>query len=96
MNKTISKLNNMLPGQDLCKRNQNFSLPLSCLQHQFPRVKTVDVIKIIIIINRCKKETKKEQEQEESAYTLALTDPADPLCVTMTLKIGNEKLVISL
>ena len=96
MNKTISKLNNMLPGQDLCKRNQNFSLPLSCLQHQFPRVKTVDVIKIIIIINRCKKERKKEQEQEESAYTLALTDPADPLCVTMTLKIGNEKLVISL
>ena len=96
MNKTISKLNNMLPGQDLCKRNQNFSLPLSCLQHQFPRVKTVDVIKIIIIINRCKKERKKEEEQEESAYTLALTDPADPLCVTMTLKIGNEKLVISL
>ena len=43
-----------------------------------------------------KKERKKEEEQEESAYTLALTDPADPLCVTMTLKIGNEKLVISL
>ena len=96
MNKTRSKFNNMLPGQDLCKRNQNFSLPLSCLQHQFPRVKTVDVIKIIIIINRCKKERKKEEEQEESAYTLALTDPADPLCVTMALKIGNEKLVISL
>ena len=102
MNKTRSKFNNLLPGLDLCKRNQNFSLPLSCLQHQFPRVKTVDVIKviiiiiIIIIINRCKKERKKEQEQEESAYTLALTDPADPLCVTMTLKIGNEKLVISL
>ena len=58
MNKTRSKFNNMLPGQDLCKRNQNFSLPLSCLQHQFPRVKTVDVLKIIIIIiiiNRCKK-----------------------------------------
>ena len=43
-----------------------------------------------------KKERKKEQEQEESAYTLALTDPADPLRVIMTLKIGNEKLVISL
>ena len=104
MNKTRPKFNNLLPGQDLCKRNQNFSLPLSCLQHQFPRVKTVDVIKVIIIIiiimiiiiNRCKKERKKEEEQEESAYTLALTDPADPLCVTMTLKIGNEKLAISL
>ena len=56
MNKTRSKFNNLLPGQDLCKRNQNFSLPLSCLQQQFPRMKTVDVIKIIIIINRCKKE----------------------------------------
>ena len=66
MNKTRSKFNNLLPGQDLCKRNQNFSLPLSCLQQHFPRVKTVDVIKIIIIIiNRCKKERKKEQEQEE-------------------------------
>ena len=96
MNKTRSKFNNLLPGQDLCKRNQNFSLPLSCLQHQFPRVKTVDVIKVIIIINRRKKERKKEEEQEESAYTLALNDPADPLCVTMTLKIGNEKLAISL
>ena len=66
MNKTRSKFNNLLPGQDLCKRNQNFSLPLSCLQQHFPRVKTVDVIKIIIIIiNRCKKERKKEKEQEE-------------------------------
>ena len=92
MNKTRSKFNNLLPGQDLCKRNQNFSLPLSCLQQHFPRVKTVDVIKIIIIIiNRCKKERKKEQEQEEWAYTLALTDSADPLCVTVTLKIGNRK-----
>ena len=71
MNKTRSKFINLLPGQDLCKRNQNFSLPLSCLQQHFPRVKTVDVIKtiiiiiIIIIINRCKKERKKEEEQEE-------------------------------
>ena len=66
MNKTRSKFNNLLPGQDLCKRNQNFSLPLSCLQQHFSRVKTVDVIKIIIIIiNRCKKERKKEEEQEE-------------------------------
>ena len=66
MNKRRSKFNNLLPGQDLCKRNQNFSLPLSCLQQHFPRVKTVDVIKIIIIIiNRCKKERKKEEEQEE-------------------------------
>ena len=66
MNKTRSKFNNLLPGQDLCKRNQNFSLPLSCLQQPFPRVKTVDVIKIIIIvINGCKKERKKEEEQEE-------------------------------
>ena len=66
MNKTRSKFNNLLPGQDLCKRTQNFSLPLSCLQQHFPRVKTVDVIIIIIIIiNRCKKERKKEEEQEE-------------------------------
>ena len=63
MNETRSKFNNLLPGQDLCKRNQNFSLPLSCLQQQFPRVKTVDVIKIIIIINRCKKERKKERRR---------------------------------
>ena len=67
MNKTRSKFNNLLPGQDLCKRNQNFSLPLSCLQQHFPRVKTVDVIKIIIIIiiNRCKKERKKERKKEQ-------------------------------
>ena len=50
MNKTRSKFNNLLPVRDLCKRNQNFSrgkklLPLSCLQHQFPLVKTVDVRK---------------------------------------------------
>ena len=68
MNKTRSKFNNLLPEQDLCKRNQN-SLPVSCLQQNFPRMKTVDVIKIIIIIiiiiNRCKKERKKEEEQEE-------------------------------
>ena len=64
MNKTRSKFNNLLPGQDLCKRNQNFSLPLSCLQHQFPRVKTVDVIKVIIIINRRKKERKKERKKK--------------------------------
>ena len=40
-----------------------------------------------------KKERKKEQEQEqeESAYTLALTNSADPLCVAMTLKKGNRK-----
>ena len=65
MNKTRSKFNNMLPGQDLCKRSQNFSLPLSCLQHQFPRVKTVDVIKIVIIINRYKKERKKERKKNK-------------------------------
>ena len=65
MNKTRSKFNNLLPGQDLCKRNQNFSLPLSCLQHQFPRVKTVDVIKVIIIINRCKKERKKKNKKNQ-------------------------------
>ena len=70
MNKRRSKFNNMLPGQDLCKRNQNFSLPLSCLQHQFPRVKTVDVIKIIIIINRCKKERKKERKNKNKKNQL--------------------------
>ena len=65
MNETRSKFNTLLPGQDLCKRNQNFSLPLSCLQQQFPRVKTVDVIKIIIIINRCKKERKNKNKKNE-------------------------------
>ena len=53
MNKTRSGLKNLLLVQDLRKRNQNFSggkklLPLSSLQHQFPRVMTVDVTKIII------------------------------------------------
>ena len=52
MNKTRSKFNNLLPVQDLRKRNQNFSRgkklpPLSCLQHQFPRVKSVDVRQVI-------------------------------------------------
>ena len=70
MNETRSKFNNLLPGQDLCKRNQNFSLPLSCLQQHFPRVKTVDVIKIIIIIiiiiiNRCRKERKNKNKKNE-------------------------------
>ena len=53
MSKTRSGLKNLLLVQDLRKRNQNFSggkklLPLSSLQHQFPRVMTVDVRKIII------------------------------------------------
>ena len=53
MNKTRSRLKNLLLVQDLRKRNHNFSggkkfLPLSCLQHQFPRVMTVDVRKIKI------------------------------------------------
>ena len=53
MNKTRSRLKNLLLVQDLRKRNHNFSggkklLPLSSLQHQFPRVMTVDVRKIII------------------------------------------------
>ena len=53
MNKTRSRLKNLLLVQDLRKRNHNFSrgknlLPLSSLQRQFPRVKTVDVRKIII------------------------------------------------
>ena len=60
MNQGRSKLNNLLPVHDLGKRNQNFSRgkklpPLSCLQHLFPRVKTVDVrqgIKDIKIINK--------------------------------------------
>ena len=52
MNQGRSKLNNLLPVHDLGKRNQNFSRgkklpPLSCLQHQFPRVKTVDVRQVI-------------------------------------------------
>ena len=38
-----------------------------------------------------KRERKKEEQQEEWAYTLALTDSADPLCATVTLKIGNRK-----
>ena len=54
INKTRSKFNKLLPVQDLCKRNQNFPrgkklLPLSCLQHQFPRVKIEDVRRINII-----------------------------------------------
>ena len=52
MNQTRSKLNNLLLVHDLRKRNRNFSRgkklpPLSCLQHQFPRVKTVDVRQVI-------------------------------------------------
>ena len=46
MNKTRSGLKNLLLVQDLRKRNQNFSG--GSIQHQFPRVMTVDVRKIII------------------------------------------------
>ena len=47
INKTRSKFNNLLPVQDLCKRNHKFSrekklLPSSCIQCQFPRKRTVD------------------------------------------------------
>ena len=54
MNKTRSRLKSLLLVQDLRKRNHKFSrgkkgLSSSCIQHQFGRVKTVGVRKIIII-----------------------------------------------